>query len=430
MYRYNKTMQKTINLKHILNPSLVLFTVLTGCSNTSSDSQSSTEIFISSNSSESSLLSSSVTNSSQNPNVYTPEEPEFRFIGQNWNISIANQNIFPIESNQHFIQLPEPGQITVGMTDAIGFASNNHGGRMLQSVNTYYPEIGIEGLAYNGSMINNPYFYDQPDYTKSGLYVDLQDQQVTFNLYTLAMFVEAHQHEIGPKLFMSASTSAAHYNEEKLQYDAWASASWRMVETKDNTTVPVAFHSYQIARWLDLYADQHDTLYLAALENDFIDANKQAMSCTDQNPFEGENLICGGETDAILRTGYGLDNTLFVGNYDPTWNKIQGLAMGRYYDHTIFSFENSIDVSNSHTVPTVTGFLATLVALRREANLPELSARQWKTLILNTADQIEPKYLSEINEFGTVVLTLLGRTVNVLNKEAASACAVDGLCLS
>jgi hypothetical protein len=426
-------MKKSIPWIHPIQPVLVLFTVLTGCNGnvSSSDSISSSEEVISSSiASSSSPFESSENSSSQNPNLYTPEEPEFRFIGQNWNLSIANQNVFPIDANQHFVQLPESGQVTVGMTDAIGFGDNNHGGRMIRSVNTYYPEIGIEGLAYNGSLINNPYFYDQPDYLKRGLYVDLENQPGTFNFYTLAMFIEAHQHEVGPKLFMSASTSSAEYSEEKLQYDAWASAAWRMVETKDNTTTPVAFPGYQIARWLDLYGEQHDTLYLAALENDFIDANKQAMSCNDQTPIEGENMICGAETDAILRTGYGLDHSLFVGNYDPAWNKIQGLALGRYVDHTIYSFENGIDRSNSHTVPTVTGFLATLIALRREANLPELTSYQWKQLILNTADRIEPNYLSEINEFGTVVLTLLGREVNVLNKEAATACAIDGLCLS
>jgi hypothetical protein len=71
-----------------------------------------------------------------------------------------------------------------------------------------------------------------------------------------------------------------------------------------------------------------------------------------------------------------------------------------------------------------------LIALRREANLPELTAYQWKQLILHTADRIDPNYLSEINESGTVVLTLLGREVNVLNKEAATSCAIDSLCLS
>ena len=416
----------------IIQNSLVLFTVLTGCSNGGSQSLSSSEfnssslVVSSSKLSESPIESSS---SSQNPNLYIPQEPEFRYLGQNWNLSILNQNIFPLASNQYFTQLPESGKVTVGMTDAIGFGENNHGGRMIRSINTYYPEVGIEALAYNGSLMNNPYYYDQEDYTKSGLYVDLIDQQVTFNLYTMAMFLEAHQDEIGPKLFMSASTSGVEFTSDKLQYDSWASAAWRMVETKDNRTVPVALHSFQIARWLDLYAEKNQALYLAALENDFIDENRQAMLCTDQTPVEGDNLICGGETDAIIRTGYGLERSLFVGNYDPQWNKIQGLTTGVYFEHTIYSFENGIDVSNSHTVPTVTGFIASLIALRRQANLPELSSAQWKKLILRSANQIEPNYLSEINEFGTVVYSPLGRSVNVLNKEAATQCALDGVCL-
>ena len=164
----------------IIQNSLVLFTVLTGCSNGGSQSLSSSEfnssslVVSSSKLSESPIESSS---SSQNPNLYIPQEPEFRYLGQNWNLSILNQNIFPLASNQYFTQLPESGKVTVGMTDAIGFGENNHGGRMIRSINTYYPEVGIEALTYNGSLMNNPYYYDQEDYTKSGLYVDLIDQK-------------------------------------------------------------------------------------------------------------------------------------------------------------------------------------------------------------------------------------------------------------
>ncbi len=377
-----------------------------------------------------SSLTSKDTTSNHTSSYYTPEEDEFRYLGQNWNLTIQNANTYPIEANQFYVQTASNGFIKIGATDAVGFGENNHGGRMIRSFNTYYPEIGIEAVAYNGSIVNNPYFYNQEDYTKSGLYVDLEDQKVTFNLYTMAMFLEAHQDEIGPKLFMSASTNSAEYSEDKLQYDAWASAAWRLVQTKDNLTTPVSLHSFQMARWLDLYGEKHNALYIAALENDFIDENRQAMACYDRNPIEGETLICGGETDAILRTGYGLDYSLFVGNYSPVFNKIQGLTTGRYTDHTIYSHENGIDNSNSHTVPTVTGFIASLISLRQQANLPPFTSSEWKQLILRSADQIEPNYLSEINEFGTVVYIPLGRTVKVLNKEAATTCAIDGLCLN
>jgi hypothetical protein len=382
------------------------------------------------NSSVSEDQSSQSISSSQTESSITQNEDAFRYLAQDWSLSIVNNSPIPLEASQYYTQPASEGAITIGMTDAIGFSDNQHGGRMIRSLNTYYPNTGIEGLAYNGSIINNPNFYDEPDYTKQGLYVDLEDQQVTFNLYTLALFVEAHKESLGPKFFMSASTSGVTFTESQLSYETWAAAAWRYVESKDLVQTPVALHSYQIARWLDRYASTYNTLYLAALENDYIDDQRQAISCRDDAPEENETLICGGETDAIIRTGYGLEHSLFVGNYNPLLNKIQGLALGRYLDHTIYSFENGVDDSNSHTVPTVTAFLASLVSLRRQENLPELTTAEWKQIILQSADLIEPNYLSEINDQGTIVLTPLGQTVHILNKDAAQACALSLACLT
>ena len=396
-------------------------------SNSTSATESSTNSI--SNSMTTSASSSAFVSSSSSNNVFTPALEEFRYTGQDWRLSIRNANLNPIPLGQYFVQEPETNQITIGMTDAIGFTENSHGGRMLRSLNSYYPEVGIEALSYNGSLINNPNFYNETDYRRKGNYVDLLDQQGTFNFYTMAMFAEAHSEEIGPKIFLSASTSGVSFTSAQLNYDAYAAAAWRIVPSKFSYDIPVALHSYQMARWLELYGAKHEILYLAALENDFINSQKQAISCNDQAPTEGENVICGGETDAIIRTGYGLENSLFVGNYKPSLNKIQGWALGRYMDHTIYSSENSIDDSNSHTVPTVSAFLATLISLRRLANLPELTARQWKQLILSTADQVVANHLSEINSLGTIVITPLTRYIHVLNKDNAIACAINGLCI-
>ena len=406
---------------------LVCF-VLAGCIPQNSSLISS--LMVSSNLSFSSEISSNnsmdslINFSSSNVEV----DPAFRYLGQSWQSAIRNQGEVPLLESEIYAAAPQSNYPIVGTTDVIGYGTGQHGLSMVESLRHYYPEIGVEGIKYSAFYKNNAYYNPQDLY--SGLYVDLLNQPVNSNLYGMALFLAQKEQFSEPSFFVSASTAAAIFHENSLNFDEVAASAWRMVEAKDGTMIPVNWHAYQLARWLETYGEEKNVLYLAALENNYADLDSTgtgpALDCNQGIIQTGESYLCGAESAAIIETGHGLDSTLFVGHLDTRFDQIGGLATGKYLQHTIYSSENSIDHSNSHTVPTVTGFLAYLSQYRRNQLLTELSASQWKRVLLQSSDWVETTAIKSYLNFIAQVEPI---TVRVLNKEQAMICAIDLACL-
>jgi len=323
------------------------------------------------------------------------------------------------------------GSFRVFMTDSDGFAPDLHGGRMIASLKSYYPKTGVEAVSMQALGLNDPYLDPKiiisgPEVSRTGFHVTSRAISVTPNLYAVAMAAEAHQDLVGPKIFISSSTAVTSYNSKYLTYPENGFTTWRVVKTKGGADVPVNYSAFQMATWLEDYAPKHNLLFVAALENNYSDG-KNAVNCYRKTPYpEDWTPICGAEAHAITATGFGLESTLFVGYLDTTWNTISGWATGPYLENSVYSVENSVDGSNSHTAPTVGAFLAQLVALRQAAGLPEISAQDWKRIIISTATRKSVKY---IKSYANGVASKGSLTVNLLNKKGASACAVSLACL-
>jgi len=413
--------------KCVYAPTVLTLLLLSSCGENPSLSSTSQGSLPSSSSTDSSLISSDSSSSSNSSSlIYTPEEEAFRFIGQQWSTLINQTSEITLDDAQSLNSVDASGEGLIGFTDAIGFRSNQHGGRMITSLHHYYPTANVEGVSYDGLLLNNPYFQDQPDYRYQGLYVDNLDHKVTANLYAMALFLESHQERMGPKIFASASSSATPFFDQSLSYDTWSSAAWREVESLYGTQVNVPLHGYQLGKWLHDYGNEQNVLYMTALENNTLDASYEAIDCNQPILANGMIPSCGSETYSQIVTGYGLEHTLFVGHYDANFDVIQGLATGPYLAHTLYSEENFIDDSNSHTVPNVAGFLNELIGLRRLSGLSELTSSEWKQLLLSTSDYRTVNFLARINtSVGQVVNERMDEPVHILNKDNATECALE-----
>ena len=363
--------------------------------------------------------------------IYSSPLAEFRYIGQTWTDVIEGTT--PVKISPELVRRKPAaaGSYSIFMTDSIGFNADMHGGRMIQSLNAYYPAIGVEAIGMNAIALNDPYYdpsiiISGPEVNRTGFHVDSRAISATPNHYLLAMAAEGNQNLVGPKIFVSSSTQVTSYDAAYLNYPENGFTTWRVVQSKSGIDTPVNLSAFQMAMWLEKYGPKHNLLFVAALENNYSDG-KNAVDCWRKTPYpNGYTPICGAEAHAITATGYGLESTLFVGYLDRTWNTISGWASGPYLKNSIYSVENAVDESNSHTAPTVGAFIAELVGLRQQKGLPEVSAIDWKRIILTTATKKSVKY---IRSYANGVASKGNITINLLNKKAATACALTLACI-
>ncbi len=363
--------------------------------------------------------------------IYSSPLAEFRYIGQTWTDAIEGNTPVKISPELIYRKPAAAGSYSIFMTDSIGFNADMHGGRMIQSLNAYYPAIGVEAIGMNAIALNDPYYdpsiiISGPEVNRTGFHVDSRAISATPNHYLLAMAAEGNQNLVGPKIFVSSSTQVTSYDAAYLNYPENGFTTWRVVQSKSGNDTPVNLSAFQMAMWLEKYGPKHNLLFVAALENNYSDG-KNAVDCWRKPPYpNGYTPICGAEAHAITATGYGLDSTLFVGFLDRRFNVISGWASGPYLENAIYSVENGVDESNSHTAPTVGAFIAELVGLRQEKGLPEVSAIDWKRIILKSATKKKVNYY---RSYTNGVASKGNITINLLNKKAATACALTLACI-
>lgn len=407
---------------------------LVSCSSTNVSSS-----VIGSISSESISVSSSIDEKPSESSItggYVPAEAEFKYIYQSWNNIVNNTGKVSLPSNAYFKAEAEPNKEIIYGFDAQGYGEGEHGKRVYDSMNHYYPGYGFQAVSGNSFYLNNKSL-DPKDTNNYNLYVESSEIPAGLTHYALALSMEAAKNYSGAKIFTTSSdTINITYLRSAFEYDMNTLGAWRVYQGKDGNNYELPVLAYQYAKWIDSYAPKHNTLIVKSLENTSVDDRNPLPNgvwpTQDCNPtyVEGDGSgICDAGATAIIQTDYGIDNFFLVGYFNQNFNRIQGYATGKWLDHIIFSPENSIDDSNSFTTPTVAGFIASLITLRKQNNLPEIKASDWKKIIFSTSDLKNTNYISGINPaIGQIITSPI--TVKVLNKTNAQSCALNLACLN
>ena len=407
---------------------------LVSCSNsnaiTSLVNSSSKESISSSSSIEQKPIESSVSYG------YFPAETEFKYIFQSWENIVNNTGKVSLPNNSYFKIEGEPNKEIIYSFDAQGYGEGEHGKRVYESMNHYYPGYGFQAVSGNSFYLNNKSL-DPKDTNNYNVYVESPEIPAGLTHYALALSMESAKNYSSAKIFTTSSdTINITYQRSAFEYDINALGAWRVYQGKDGNNYELPVLAYQYAKWIDSYAPKHNTLIVKSLENTSVDDRNPLPNgvwpTVDCNPTYiegGGSGICDAGATAIIQTDYGIDNFFMVGYFNQNFNRIQGYATGKWLDHIIFSHENSIDDSNSFTTPTVAGFIASLITLRKQNNLPELKASDWKKIIFSTSDLKNTNYISGINPaVGQIITAPI--YVKVLNKTNAQSCALTLQCLN
>jgi len=336
----------------------------------------------------------------------------------------------------------------VGASD-LGGAGTGHGQRMALNAINEYPGIGVQAVSMDAHFL--PLFGEV-----DGRYQKMSSQlgvTALTNPILYAISAFALQDSDRAKVMTAATNQRWEFNDTDglwngypfgdspeqrelvaSQGPAWLTGYEWLLKADDEIVVQTAEYgpwtlnrsSYEWAQWWENNQETLNTLLIKSNNNSYADEAGDLVDCFPSSGGMTDDFdpLCGVTDTAMAVTGIGMDSTLFVCAFNPSFSTVVGNHSGPFLEHTIYA--SGAKYGDTSSCSQATPVVAAIAQKVIDAN-PSLTAQEVKQVLLRSSVSQSAFRATGFTESGTTIQVT--ETVLIANSRQAVECARSLECL-